>query len=39
MIRKYGSSSVKYVSSQEELKWMTPLKVIGDSVVRFRMYP
>jgi hypothetical protein len=30
MIRKYGSSSVKYVQTNEKLSWMTPKDIIGD---------
>ena len=30
MIRKYGSSSIKYVQTNETLKWMTPTEIIGD---------
>ena len=30
MIRKYGSSSLKYVQSNTEINWMTPPDIIGD---------
>lgn len=33
MIRKYGSSSIKYVLAEPDLAWMTPASIIGNQEV------
>jgi len=33
MIRKYGSSSIKYVLAESDLSWMTPPSIIGNQEV------
>lgn len=34
LIRKYGSGCIKYVMSNEDLKWITPKEIIGDNFIK-----
>ena len=33
LIRKYGSGSIKHVLDNENCKWITPNRIIGDNLV------
>lgn len=36
LIRKYGSGCIKYVMSNDTLKWITPKEIIGDNLVKLK---
>lgn len=40
IIRKHGSASIKQVIGNDQLKWITPQKIIGDDlvIIMFKFY-